>query len=264
MQKVFLRMQYWTIDSHREVLAMKDSLQTWHLIQSNREQKVFWESCGEDDCRVGGEDTKGRVDPVLKLYPNCPMMYTQNTDVLSGQANGSRVRFERLYLKHGESTFDLELKSGTIINAFYASQVHSIEVKHENRKMIPQVFRLEPSQRCFRARIDIDGELIWQAMRGTQFPIISNTATTGHKLQGATLDSLYVNGWYYRKNWVYVVLSRVRTMKGLFLLQPLLLDMEKYKQNENMVAMITKVKDEQSLPCIADNMYEEMEHFNEH
>jgi hypothetical protein len=44
-------------------------------------------------------------------------------------------------------------------------------------------------------------------------------ATTGHKLQGMTKDALVVNEWNYRcANWVYIVLSRVRTCKGLFLL----------------------------------------------
>ncbi len=41
-------------------------------------------------------------------------------------------------------------------------------------------------------------------------------------------DTLIVNNWDYRcANWVYVVLSRVRTRKGLFLMRPLALDMKK-------------------------------------
>jgi hypothetical protein len=56
----------------------------------------------------------------------------------------------------------------------------------------------------------------------TQIPVNSNIATTGHKLQGMTKDGLVVNEWDYRcANWVYVVLSRVRTRKGLFLTKPL-------------------------------------------
>ena len=48
----------------------------------------------------------------------------------------------------------------------------------------------------------------------TQIPV----ATTGHKLQGMSKDTLIVNDWNYRcANWVYVVLSRVRRRKGLFL-----------------------------------------------
>ena len=58
-------------------------------------------------------------------------------------------------------------------------------------------------------------------MKGCQLPIISNTATTGHKLQGSSVDELFVHSWNYSTNWVYVVLSRVRTMQGLHFRQRL-------------------------------------------
>ena len=52
-----------------------------------------------------------------------------------------------------------------------------------------------------------------------QIPVNSNIATTtGHKLQGTTKDILIVDCWSYTfANWVYLVLSRVRTLDGLFL-----------------------------------------------
>ena len=48
-----------------------------------------------------------------------------------------------------------------------------------------------------------------------------NDATTGHKLQGMSKDKLIIVSWSFIPNWIYVVLSRVRTLKGLFLLRPL-------------------------------------------
>ena len=50
-----------------------------------------------------------------------------------------------------------------------------------------------------------------------QMPPMSNTATTGHKLQGSSLDAVCVPDWNYSVNWPYVVISRVRTLKGLFI-----------------------------------------------
>ena len=45
-----------------------------------------------------------------------------------------------------------------------------------------------------------------------------NIATTGHKLQGMSKDTLIINSWGYGfEKWVYVVLSRVRTRAGLIL-----------------------------------------------
>ena len=43
----------------------------------------------------------------------------------------------------------------------------------------------------------------------TQIPLTSNNATTGYKLQGSTVDTLYIPSWDYKNNWPYVVLSRV-------------------------------------------------------
>ncbi len=59
----------------------------------------------------------------------------------------------------------------------------------------------------------------------TQFPINNDLATTGHKLQGMTKTFLVVSQLSYgTANWIYVVLSRVTTLSGLFLLQPLKLN----------------------------------------
>ena len=54
-----------------------------------------------------------------------------------------------------------------------------------------------------------------------QFPLIPNYATTGHKLQGQSKDSLVISVWSNRRNWNYVALSRVRTRSGLYLVKPL-------------------------------------------
>jgi hypothetical protein len=63
-------------------------------------------------------------------------------------------------------------------------------------------------------------------MKGIQLPVVSN-ATTGHKLQGSSVDSIFVHAWIY-ENWTYVVLSRVRTHKGLYLRHPLDFDLRRY------------------------------------
>jgi hypothetical protein len=186
-------------------------------------------------------------------------MYTRNSDVLSGQANGSRVRFQKIHMKAGEMPFNLKLRCGTIINAVYASQIRSIEVKHENTKMMPATFQITTNERTFKARIQVEKEPMWQAMKGTQFPIISNTATTGHKLQGASLDALLVSSWHYGQNWAYVVLSRVRTMKGLYMNEELSLEKKKYAVDQDMISMIQKFREHKTLKPIDDDVYLEIE-----
>ena len=60
--------------------------------------------------------------------------------------------------------------------------------------------------------------IVLDKIKITYLPITSSISTTGHKLQGKTLDNLVINSWGYRcKHWVYVVLSRVRTLRSLIL-----------------------------------------------
>ena len=53
-----------------------------------------------------------------------------------------------------------------------------------------------------------------------QLDILSGVACTGHRLQGQTKEALICVDWTYAiDNWMYVVLSRVTTINGLFLMQ---------------------------------------------
>jgi hypothetical protein len=63
-----------------------------------------------------------------------------------------------------------------------------------------------------------------------QIPANSNDTTTGHKLQAMSKDVIVVTSWptgglaAMFKNWEYVILSRVCTLSGLYLVEPI--DME--------------------------------------
>jgi hypothetical protein len=80
-----------------------------------------------------------------------------------------------------------------------------------------------------------------------QIQINSNDATTGHKLQGISKDLIIVSSWpngrlaAMFKNWEYVVLSRVRTLSGLFLIDPI--DMNKsFKPSEELKKYMENAK----------------------
>ena len=76
----------------------------------------------------------------------------------------------------------------------------------------------------------------------TQIPVNCDIATTGHKLQGMSLDFLNVNSWGYNvENWVYVVLSRARGRAGLSLNK--MLDMKKkFKVSEKLLSFECRMK----------------------
>jgi len=80
----------------------------------------------------------------------------------------------------------------------------------------------------------------------TQIPANSNDGTTGHKLQGMSKDVIIVTSWPTGglskiKNSEYVVLSRVRTLSGLYLVDPI--DMEKlFHPSYQLRSYIDKIK----------------------
>ncbi len=72
-----------------------------------------------------------------------------------------------------------------------------------------------------------------------QIPANKNDATTGHKLQGISKDVIIITSWptgglaAMFKNWENVVLSRVQTLSGIYLIQPI--NMEKsFKPSEEL------------------------------
>ena len=180
-------------------LYMNDESKTPVAITSNLVKQHFYENCTESECNFG-KGGKGRVDPVLKLYPKCPMMLTQNSDVANDKANGSRVCVEAVKLKGGEKPFALKLDNGTKIYAVYASQVNSICLEHENEDITPSQFELKSKTFNFQCQMNVNDAEFYTGMRGEQFPIISNSCTTGHKLQGCTVDAILANDWYYGAN----------------------------------------------------------------
>ena len=96
-------------------------------------------------------------------------------------------------------------------------QLKQMEAKH--------CFKLSPKKCTATVSVTLDDAVSERVplknVGMTQLPINMNDGTTGHKLQGMSKDNLIIVSWSWKPNWVYVVLSRVRTLKGLFLLKPL-------------------------------------------
>lgn len=185
----------------------------------------FWQHCSESHIEAGAYNP--RMDPVLRLYEGCPVMVPENICVSLGQANGTRARFEKVVLKAGERSTTV-MYEGMYVQGVKAGQVDHVVVRHERNDIEPATFRLKPKENTFKANLLMpelyrtkEGEREKLKMKAVQVPLIVNHATTGHKLQGATVDRLFVHCWKYAANWPYVVLSRVTTLDGLYLRRPL-------------------------------------------
>ena len=190
----------------------------------------------------------GRVDPVLKLTIGAPVMVTKNLSVPDGKANGTKATVEKVVLKHNARTFNVSTGPDrtTFVTGVYAEDVQFIYLRHENPDIQPAVFPIEHGKpHTIHAKVPMDTSTIIRTMQRetmvmqmTQFPIVSNAATTVHKLQGSTLHNLFIHEWHYKSNWVYVALSRVRTRQGLFLQKELSTNLDKYKVDKDYVKMI--------------------------
>ena len=84
------------------------------------------------------------------------------------------------------------------------------------------------------------------------FPVNICTASTGHKLQGRSKDLIIVSSWPKLQgnaafvNWEYVVLSRVRTLQGLYLFQKLDLN-RSYAPSEELKLFIKRAEKKESI-----------------
>jgi len=213
---------------------------------------LLWNNVSEDGAKfsVSGK----RMDPVLKLYRGMRVMLTENKDVLKGIANGTQATIEKVVLKRRETYGSTEMIGGDArtrrrirVKSVLAHQIDYIVLRHVNEGIMPAIFRMKPQEFTFSAEIpsntDIYGERKDRLkMKATQLPVIGNDATTGHKLQGCSVEHLFVHEWTQRcKNWIYVVLSRVRSISGLFCRERLPTNMTLYEVPEELTGMIERL-----------------------
>jgi len=203
---------------------------------------------GDDDIRSSEFHTNGaKIEPLLRLYPGSPHMCITNEDLKNGRGNGTLCKCVSVKLKNGQRRW--KNWEGKKVWTITSDCVEWVEFEHWPKPPpnVPRKFKLQP--RTFSSTVKIplgegcDGlSLRVGNVRITQIPVNSNAATTGHKLQGMSKDVLIVNSWNYSfSNWVYVVLSRVRTLSGLYLCKPLDLERQ-FKVPENLIQFERRMK----------------------
>ena len=177
-------------------------------------RNMIYDTCGDADV----ENNEGkRAEPVLKFYHNVPLMMNSNDRIDENLANGTPCIGCYIKLKYG-AQLRKENWEGFMVNTVQAHEVQYIICKREkeNEEDPDEYFTVEPKSGAIKITCNYLGNMPIRGINMTQFGVIHNVATTGHKLQGVSLSNLIVNSWNYScANWVYVVLSRVRTLGGL-------------------------------------------------
>ena len=186
-------------------------------------------------------------------------MLTTNIDVKNGQANGTQAFIDHVKLNENATLTKTYIGNNLYIPSVSSLHIDYITLIHENKKVQPNKFNIYPKEHSFECKLLLppdmqqtgkDTELFH--MKATQFQIIINNATTGHKLQGSGVENLFVHNWYYVTNWVYVILSRVKKKSGLFLRKKLDKDISKYLVPTNLKRMLAKLRHKTPVYCTED------------
>ena len=210
---------------------------------------------GDDDIKAtefGASGTK--VEPALRTYPGCHFMCVTNKDLDQGRGNGTLCKLLRVKLRRNGEERRWKNWDGKKVWSVSVDDVEWVEFEHY--PTLPgakrRTFKLEPREFSATIKLPLTEDLSTTVGNAKikQVPVNSNVATTGHKLQGMSKDIIIVNSWNYRcANWVYVVLSRVRTLAGLYLIQPL--DLERsFNVPENLIRFETRLKELKERPIL--------------
>ena len=193
-------------------------------MKSKNYHYLMYNNCGDDNVETSGQ-YKRKVDPCLKLSLGCQIMVSDGNDHSLGFVKGTTATFVGIALKEG-CTLKEYIYDGYKVNTIDSTDVEymvfeRIDTKNTNG---PKQFKLYPQHFNVDIKLRMNGDQPIK-IAGTslfQFPINIDTATTVHKLQGKTKQSLVVTDFNYNEpNWIYVVLSRLISIIGLYLLKPL-------------------------------------------
>jgi len=153
-------------------------------------------------------------------------MASTNGNKNLGAVKGTTAKFLGVKLKKEKST-KVEIWNGYKVYTVEANGVEFILCEHTKKtkdepsrtfKLPPKIFHVTVKFPLGTSNKFLNSEI----SRILVFPVNNDLATTGHKLQGMTKKFLIVSSINYNTaNQIYVVLSRVTSLDGLYLMHPL-------------------------------------------
>jgi PIF1-like helicase len=213
---------------------MKRKFKSGKLVPlKGRDASYLYENCSDDRVvtkggkkSATGKESGGHfVELLLKLHKNQPLMLVSNDDVPNGHANGTRTLVTGVVLKPNASMKKIML-DGHWCHSVEADDVQHIVCRSEDKR--EKEFKIKPKQLTCTVKVPVPSHFgaptsasLKMTLQVRQFPVLTNYATTGHKLQGQTKERLIISVWSKRRNWNYVALSRVKTREGLYLVTKL-------------------------------------------
>jgi hypothetical protein len=181
-------------------------------------------------------------------------MITENIDVANGIANGTIATLRNIILKDTVDISVTNLGQNQATHSVLASDVECLIFQHAFPQCNPTLayptlppghFPIKPTHKNLQISFNDNGANI--KVQISQLPITNATVLTGHKTQGMTLDNIVLGSMsdkhrYGSTGWLYVVLSRVRDISGLFTLAPLSTDLSKYKKRHDVLQEMERLQ----------------------
>jgi hypothetical protein len=208
------------------------------------QRKRLFEECCDADCKLGNRNGGNRRgDPFLCLFFGSYVMCTVNDDVKNGISNGTTATFRNIRLKAGRNAVPTKVH-GYWVYSVDIDDVECLELEWFECRFRGR-FRVFAKTEQYTVQYPViqDGlnMRVATSIHLTCFPIIVNHCTTGHKLQGKSVDNLIIVEWSKVRNWAYVVLARVRKLDGLVLLKALPKDID-FSPHPQYVSMMDRLR----------------------
>ncbi|KAI9555071.1 hypothetical protein GHT06_017586 [Daphnia sinensis] len=178
----------------------------------------------------------------------------KNESVVNGIANGTRAILQSIVLKNTAQIRVLNLEGSKQVHAVFAHDVQCMVFKHtktswstaDTFKSLPLgCFPITTTTQNICCRIGSEKKKCTFRIR--QFPCANGLIMTGHKVQGLTTDTIVLGDiskrhQYGSSGWLYVILSRVRTLQGLTTLTRLTEDSSKFKQRKYVLDEMQRLR----------------------
>ena len=191
----------------------------------------------------------------LYCVMNTPYIVNTNEDVASGIAKGTRATLQDIILTDDVVIFITQI-GGREVHTVSAKHVVCLVFKHtvtnwQSTTCFPTLpagcFPILPYTHVFKKLFHGKNG----SAKNTLFPCELATILTGHKMQGQTVANIMMGSMspkhkFVKTGWIYVVLSKVRSIEGLFLLNLLETNIKKYKPSkelENEMKRLSKIQE---------------------
>lgn len=222
---------------HQGILLIRANL----LHKSTKQPLKASQETWMRDC-ISAQKDVGIMGNLYCILGECYII-TKNIDVSSGIANGTLCELIDVVFHDDSETMIVNDRNNDPVHSVFAKQVKALIFKHVLHGYDNSCYYDPLPKGCFPLLSESTSTTLHLnqkiSLNIVQFPCLPAKILTGHRVQGQSRSGLILGGLrpqhqYGQDGWLYVVLSRVRTLKGLHTFVKLPTDPKKYKPRSDV------------------------------